>query len=97
MSYWVEQVPYVLRHPLLLAVVTGFFVNGITRTWQDRQKAFQVTTGLVAAMSEATTRALLAADHASRTMLPPDLNPTAPPSFAHQQGAVRSTRRTLMS
>lgn len=81
MDEWVEQVPNVLRHPFLLAVVTAFFVNGITRTWQDRQKAFEVTTGLVAAMSEATTKALLAVDRASRVLPPPELDLTQLPAL----------------
>jgi hypothetical protein len=86
MNEWVLQVPNVLRHPFLLAVFTAFFVNGITRTWQDRQKAFDVATGLVAAMSEATTKALLAVDRASDVLRPPELDlertPTLRPPIA---------------
>jgi hypothetical protein len=67
------QVPGVLSHPFVLALVTAFFVNGLTRTWQDRQKAVEVATGLVAAMSVATMTALLAADRASRMLRPKTL------------------------
>jgi hypothetical protein len=81
MDEWVSQVPNVLRHPFLLAVVTAFFVNGVTRTWQDRQKAFEVATGLVAEMSEATTKALLAADRASRVLCPPELDSSQSPTI----------------
>jgi hypothetical protein len=81
MDEWVEQVPNVLRHPFLLAVVTAFFVNGVTRTWQDRQKAFEVGTELVSEMSEATTKALLAADRASRVLRPPELDSSQSPGI----------------
>jgi hypothetical protein len=87
-----QQTPNVLRHPFVLTLVTAFFVNGLTRTWQDRQKALEVTTELVAEMSEATTDALVALDRAINALKPRTIDQTAdrtllrPPS---ESGAER--------
>jgi hypothetical protein len=71
-----QQIPNVLRHPFVLALVTAFFVNGLTRTWQDRQKALEVATELVAEMSEATTDALVAVDRAINALKPRTIDPS---------------------
>jgi hypothetical protein len=64
-----------LRHPFVLAVTTallaGMIVNGLTRRWQDRQKALEIRTDLVAKMSESAISAILAVDRAASVLQQP--------------------------
>ena len=76
----------ILRHPFVLAVttalITGWIVNGLTRRWQDRQKALEIRTELVSAMSESVIKAILAVDRAAsqvgreRLAKEPGISPT---------------------
>jgi hypothetical protein len=50
----------ILAHPLVLLIVgawlSGLLIPHFTQGWQDREKALEIRTGLVSAMSEDATK-----------------------------------------